>query len=86
MKYCKDCRHCFEGLALGLIDPPGCRRFSYSEEMENPIYGIQHIPHWASCRKMREEGGECGPEARAFEQRERPQAPTLWKRFANWAM
>ena len=89
MKYCKDCRHHYDGLAFGLIEHPGCRRFSYTEEREDPVHGIQSFPHWESCRKMREDDGQCGPEARAFEARriEPPKKPTLWQRLTDgWAL
>ena len=68
MKYCKDCKH-FHWTGCG-GDSAECHR-EPPHIIESPVYGIYSAGQ-PLCHSMRMSSGECGPEARFFEPKEKP--------------
>lgn len=76
MKICKDCKHQyrtggFDAWSFGVY--VAC---DYHKKL-HPVFGT---PLYNVCSKMREPGGECGPEGKLWETKEPKQKPdSFWE-------
>lgn len=66
MKYCVDCRYI---QAWPSQQHPQCGRYAKEASTEDPVHGRKEWRELKFCEHQRRANGDCGPEAKGFEQR-----------------